>query len=175
MHGMAQPRGIRHRARDEAPVEWRSYKWGSECVTIFWPEHPASRLLLQRPPAVPSLRLRESPMRSLQGKASIMGVDGDTSYGLARHVFKRFPESYLRGVFLACASEDAHDSVRGGMTWDLGRPQCRLDRFRQHEQALVTQRLSNQHEPDRHAAFNRQRQADGTAVQEVEHARIAHR
>ena len=59
-------------------------------------------------------------MRSLQGKASIMGVDGDTSYGLARHVFKRFPESYLRGVFLACASEDAHDSVRGGMTWHFG-------------------------------------------------------
>jgi hypothetical protein len=47
-----------------------------------------------------------SPMWGVQGEAGVMGVDGDTSYGLAGHVFKRDPESYLAGVFLAYASED---------------------------------------------------------------------
>jgi hypothetical protein len=47
-----------------------------------------------------------SPMWGVQGEAGIMGVDGDTSHGLAGHVFKRDPDSYLAGVFLAYASEE---------------------------------------------------------------------
>jgi hypothetical protein len=50
-----------------------------------------------------------SPMWGVQGEAGIMGVDGDTSYGLAGHVFKRDPDSYLAGLFLAHASEDEFD------------------------------------------------------------------
>jgi hypothetical protein len=44
-----------------------------------------------------------------QGEAGILGVDGDTAYGLAGHIFKRDPESYLAGVFVAFAHEDEFD------------------------------------------------------------------
>lgn len=45
----------------------------------------------------------------VQAEAGVFGVDDDSSYGLAGHVFKRDPESYLAGVFLAYAHEDAFD------------------------------------------------------------------
>ncbi len=45
----------------------------------------------------------------VQGEAGIFGVDGDTSYGLAGHVFKRDPDSYLAGLFVAYAHEDEFD------------------------------------------------------------------
>lgn len=45
----------------------------------------------------------------VQAEGGLFGVDDDSSYGLAGHVFKRDPESYLAGVFLAYAHEDDFD------------------------------------------------------------------
>jgi hypothetical protein len=47
-----------------------------------------------------------SPTWGVQGEAGVFGVDGDTATGLAGHVFKRDPDSYLAGLFVAYASED---------------------------------------------------------------------
>jgi hypothetical protein len=49
------------------------------------------------------------PMWGVQGEAGVAGVDGDTTTGLAGHVFKRDPDSYLAGLFVAYASEDSFD------------------------------------------------------------------
>lgn len=49
------------------------------------------------------------PTWGVQGEAGIFGVDGDTAYGVAGHAFKRDPDSYLAGLFLAYASEDEFD------------------------------------------------------------------
>ena len=45
----------------------------------------------------------------MQGEAGILGVDDDTVYGTAGHVYMRDPESYLAGLFAAYASEDKFD------------------------------------------------------------------
>lgn len=45
----------------------------------------------------------------VQGEAGVFGVDSSTAYGLAGHVFKRDPDSYLAGLFVAYASEDEFD------------------------------------------------------------------
>jgi len=49
------------------------------------------------------------PQWGVQGEAGLFGVDGDTTTGLAGHVFKRDPDSYLAGMFIAYASEDEFD------------------------------------------------------------------
>jgi hypothetical protein len=47
-----------------------------------------------------------SPTWGVQGETGAFGVDGDTTTGFAGHVFKRDPDSYLAGLFVAYASED---------------------------------------------------------------------
>ena len=58
---------------------------------------------------VAGLTVPLGPLWGAQGEAGVMDIDGDTTYGLAGHVFKRDPDSYLAGVFLAYASEDEFD------------------------------------------------------------------
>jgi hypothetical protein len=45
----------------------------------------------------------------LQGEAGAVGVNGDTAYGLAGHVFMRDPSRYLIGAFGAWARADTFD------------------------------------------------------------------
>lgn len=45
----------------------------------------------------------------VQAEGGLFGVDDDSAYGLAGHVFKRDPASYLAGVFVAYAHEDNFD------------------------------------------------------------------
>ena len=47
-----------------------------------------------------------SPSWGFQGEVGASGFDGDSAWGLAAHVFKRDPESYLVGAFAAYAHED---------------------------------------------------------------------
>jgi hypothetical protein len=47
-----------------------------------------------------------SPSWGFQGEVGASGFDDDSSWGLAAHVFKRDPESYLAGLFAAYAHED---------------------------------------------------------------------
>ncbi len=49
------------------------------------------------------------PTMGVQGEGGAFGVDGDTAYGLAGHVFTRDPDDYLAGLFVAYASEDEFD------------------------------------------------------------------
>lgn len=58
---------------------------------------------------VAGLTVPLAPAWGAQAEAGAMSTDGDTSYGLAGHVFKRDPDSYLAGVFLAYSSEDELD------------------------------------------------------------------
>lgn len=45
----------------------------------------------------------------VQGEAGAFGLDGDTAYGLAGHVFTRDPATYLLGAFGAWAHADGFD------------------------------------------------------------------
>ncbi|MFM9864593.1 MAG: hypothetical protein ACKVRO_13395 [Micropepsaceae bacterium] len=50
-----------------------------------------------------------SPSWGFQGEAGAFGVDGDSAWGLAGHVFQRDPDNYLAGLFVAYAHEDEFD------------------------------------------------------------------
>lgn len=56
--------------------------------------------------SVAALTAPLSPSWGFQGEAGISGFDDDTAWGLAAHVFKRDPDSYLAGLFAAYAQED---------------------------------------------------------------------
>jgi hypothetical protein len=45
----------------------------------------------------------------VQAEAGAFGTDADTVWGLAGHLFKRDPDSYLAGLFVAYAHEDEFD------------------------------------------------------------------
>lgn len=55
---------------------------------------------------VAGLTVPLSPMWGAQGEAGVISVDGDDTFGLGGHIFKRDPDSYLAGAFIAYASED---------------------------------------------------------------------
>ena len=58
---------------------------------------------------VGALTLPVGPAWGVQAEAGIFGVDDDTAYGFAGHIFKRDPDSYLAGLFAAYAGEDEFD------------------------------------------------------------------
>jgi hypothetical protein len=58
---------------------------------------------------VAGLTMPLSPAWGVQAEAGLFSTDGDTSTGLAGHLFKRDPDSYLAGLFVSYASEDEFD------------------------------------------------------------------
>lgn len=55
---------------------------------------------------IAALTVPLSPSWGFQGEAGASGFDDDSAWGLAAHVFKRDPDSYLAGLFAAYAHED---------------------------------------------------------------------